>query len=225
MRLMIMDLHVTMLARILLGIDTVVHRIMLYVAEIALLVMVCIVTANVFVRLFIPSMGGFAWIEEVAFILIGLFTFLACSMGVRDRFHIGIAILYNRFGVGSTSRRVLDIVSKLATFAVGATLFSFGMMNASANLTEEAYTQQYTDLTRQYEEKKAEYESLLDRKKAMEATAVVFSGILFRLTELEEIPIDFDEALWNTLVDHVTVYADERIMFSFMDGTEITEMV
>ena len=99
------------------------------------------------------------------------------------------------------------------------------MMNASANLTEEAYTQQYTDLTRQYEEKKAEYESLLERKKAMEATAVVFSGILFRLTELEEIPIDFDEALWNTLVDHVTVHADERIVFSFMDGTEITEML
>ena len=59
----------------------------------------------------------------------------------------------------------------------------------------------------------------------MEATAVVFSGILFRLTELEEIPIGFDEALWNTLVDHVTVYADEWIMFSFMDGTEMMEMV
>ena len=73
------------------------------------------------------------------------------------------------------------------------------LMNASANLTEEVYTQQYTDLTRQYEEKKAEYESLLERKKAMEATAIVFSGILFRLTELEEIPIDFDEALWNNL--------------------------
>ena len=95
------------------------------------------------------------------------------------------------------------------------------MLNASANLTEEAYRQQYADLTRQYEEKKAEYESLLERKKAMESTAIVFSGILFRLTELEEIPIDFDEALWNTLVDHVTVYADERIVFSFMDGTEI----
>ena len=66
------------------------------------------------------------------------------------------------------------------------------MLNASATLTEEAYTQQYTDLTRRYEEKKAEYESLLDRKKAMEATAVVFSGILFRLTELDEIPTDFD---------------------------------
>ena len=99
------------------------------------------------------------------------------------------------------------------------------MLNASATLTEVEYRQQYIDLTRQYEEKKAEYEALLDRKKAMEATAVVFSGILFRLTELEEIPIDFDEALWNTLVDHVTVCADERIVFSFMDGTEISKIL
>ena len=76
-------------------------------------------------------------------------------------------------------------------------------------------------MTRQYEEKKAEYESLLERRKAMEATSMVFSSVLLRLTELKEIPIDFDEALWNTLVDHVTVYADERIVFSFMDETEI----
>ena len=48
-------------------------------------------------------------------------------MGVRDHFHIGIAILYNRFGVGSTGRRVLDIVSKVATFAVGAILLYFGI--------------------------------------------------------------------------------------------------
>lgn len=59
-------------------------------------------------------------------------------------------------------------------------------------------------MTRKYEEKKAEYEALLVRRKNMEATAIVFSGILFRLTELKEIPIDFDEALWNTLVDYVT---------------------
>ena len=104
-------------------------------------------------------------------------------------------------------------------------LIVYHILNASATLTEVEYRQQYTDLTRQYEEKKAEYEALLDRKKAMEATTVVFSGILFRLTELNEIPIDFDEALWNTLIDHVTIHAGERIVFSFMDGTEITEMV
>ena len=124
---MLFDLHETGLAKVLRGIDNVIHKIMLYVAQIALLIMVCIVTANVFVRLFIPKMGGFAWIEEVAFILISLFTFMACAMGVRDRFHIGIAILYNRFGVGSTGRRVLDVIAKLATLLVGFLLVYYGM--------------------------------------------------------------------------------------------------
>ena len=101
------------------------------------------------------------------------------------------------------------------------TICALAIPLAAAAAQEEITAGQATDLTRQYEEKKAEYEALLERKKDMEATAMVFSGILFRLTELEEIPIDFDEALWNTLVDHVTVYADERIVFSFMDETEI----
>ncbi len=123
---MLVNLHETGLAKVLRGIDSVIHMIMLIVAEIALVVMVAIVTANVFVRLFIPKMGGFVWIEEVAFILISLFTFLACAMGVRDRFHIGISILYNRFPEGSTGRRVLDIVSKVATLAVGLIMVYFG---------------------------------------------------------------------------------------------------
>ena len=54
---------------------------------------------------------------------------------------------------------------------------------------------------------------------------IVFSGILFQLTELEEIPVEFKESLWHTLVDHVTVYNDERIVFTFRDGTEIVTML
>ena len=39
------------------------------------------------------------------------------------------------------------------------------MMNASATVTENEYRLQYADLIRQYEEKKAEYEALLERRK------------------------------------------------------------
>ena len=99
------------------------------------------------------------------------------------------------------------------------------MMNASAAMTEQEYQQQYTELTRQYEAKRAEYDALLEERKKMDATAIIFSGILFELGELDEIPADFKESLWHTLVDRVTVYADERIVFSFKDGTEITTML
>ena len=99
------------------------------------------------------------------------------------------------------------------------------MMNATASLTEDEYQRQYTELSRQYESKKAEYDALLAEKESREALDIVFSGILFQLTELEEIPVEFKESLWHTLVDHVTVYNDERIVFTFRDGTEIVTML
>ena len=99
------------------------------------------------------------------------------------------------------------------------------MMNASAALTETEYQQQYAELTRQYESKKAEYDALLAEKESREALSIAFSGILFQLTELAEIPAEFNEPLWHTLVDRVTVYNDERIVFTFKDGTEIKTML
>ena len=99
------------------------------------------------------------------------------------------------------------------------------MLNASATVTEREYRQQYEELTRQYEELKAKYEELQDRRKQMNETAIIFGGMLFELWELEDVPVTFKESLWHTLVDHAVVYADERIVFHFKDGTEITTML
>lgn len=99
------------------------------------------------------------------------------------------------------------------------------MMNASASLTEQEYQAQYTELSQRYESIKVGYEALLDRRKQMESTAIVFSGILFRLAELPQFPMEFNETLWHTLVDHVTVHNDERIIYTFTDGTEIVTML
>ena len=99
------------------------------------------------------------------------------------------------------------------------------MLNASATVTEREYRQQYEELTRQYEDLKVKYEELQDRRKQMNETAIIFGGMLFELWELEDVPVTFKESLWHTLVDHVTVYADERIVFHFKDGTEITTML
>ena len=99
------------------------------------------------------------------------------------------------------------------------------MMNASATVGEREYQQQYAELTRQYEEQKERYEALQNRRKQMNETAIIFGGMLFELWELDEIPVTFKESLWHTLVDHAAVYADERIVFHFKDGTEVTTMV
>ena len=37
--------------------------------------------------------------------------------------------------------------------------------------------------------------------------------------------MEFNETLWYALVDRVTVYNDEQIVFTFTDGTEIVTML
>ena len=55
----------------------------------------------------------------------------------------------------------------------------------------------------------------------MNADAITIGGMMFKLGELDDLPLTFDEKLWQGTVDHVTVYADERVVFRFKDGKEI----
>ena len=59
-------------------------------------------------------------------------------------------------------------------------------------------------------------------RKKRDAESVAIGGMLFELTELEAPPMEFDEKLWHAVVDKVTVYNDDRLVFSLKDGTEIT---
>lgn len=56
----------------------------------------------------------------------------------------------------------------------------------------------------------------------MEAESVSIGGMLTELTELEAPPIEFDEKLWHAVADRVTVYNDDRLVYSLKDGTELT---
>ena len=55
----------------------------------------------------------------------------------------------------------------------------------------------------------------------MKADAIAIGGMMFELGELDTLPVDFDEKLWQGTIDYVTVHADERAVFRFKDGKEI----
>lgn len=59
----------------------------------------------------------------------------------------------------------------------------------------------------------------------MEAEPVSIGGMLFKLTEPPAPHIEFDEKLWHAVVDKVTVYHDDRLVYSLKDGTEITVLL
>ena len=94
--------------------------------------------------------------------------------------------------------------------------------NAANTMTEETYRTTHADLCHRFEETEAKLAALQRRREKMKADAIAIGGMMFELGELDALPVDFDEKLWNGTIDHVTVYADERVIFCFKDGKEIT---
>ena len=97
--------------------------------------------------------------------------------------------------------------------------------NATLAVDQTDYQARYANYVNRYESLKNRYAQLQLQREEREAEAIRIGGFMFELRELEELPIVFDEMLWNELVDHVTVYADERLVFRFKDGSEISEQL
>ena len=78
------------------------------------------------------------------------------------------------------------------------------------------------DLTDRLRAEEEKLKRLSAERKKRDAESVAIGGMLTELEELEAPPIEFDEKLWHAVVDHVTVYHDDRLVYSLKDGTEIT---
>ena len=78
----------------------------------------------------------------------------------------------------------------------------------------------YNGFVERYEKAKAQLEQLRTTKAAREAQAEAIGAFMFEVQELDALT-EFDEKLWLTIIDTVTVHADGRMSFKFQGGTEI----
>lgn len=92
--------------------------------------------------------------------------------------------------------------------------------NARVALDQDEYMQRYNGLVSRYEAVKAQFDEVTqavankaDRKKLLEH--------FLHTVETQEPIAGFDERLWSSLVDFVTVYSEKDIRVTFKDGTEI----
>ncbi len=94
--------------------------------------------------------------------------------------------------------------------------------NATQAQSQAAYIGQYNSLVERYENLQSRYDTLQQQKERRQIQADAIGGCLFALEELDLLQITFSETLWNTVIDHVTVYADDRVVFYFRNSSEIT---
>jgi len=92
--------------------------------------------------------------------------------------------------------------------------------NSQTAQNQEEYAARYNGFVDQYEKAKAQLEQLRTTKAAREAQAEAIGAFMFEVQELDALT-EFDEKLWLTIIDTVTVHTDGRMTFRFQGGTEI----
>ena len=93
--------------------------------------------------------------------------------------------------------------------------------NAVKAIDQDEYISRYNSLVSRHEKAQNRYDTLKKKRGRRLIQADVMSGFLFAITELDTLQLQFNPPLWHTTVDHVTVYADERLVFHFKNGSEV----
>jgi len=108
----------------------------------------------------------------------------------------------------------MDVVSRMIKAVINE--------NASMEMSQAAYTDRYNALVARFEKSQSRYDELQNLKERRQIQADEISGYLFALYELDLLELEFNDALWNTVIRHVVVYNDEHLIFHFKTGHEIS---
>ena len=93
--------------------------------------------------------------------------------------------------------------------------------NAESELNQVEYNKTYDELTEMFSKKKNTHQKLKQKRSYQQGRAEVMTAFIKALEERTE-PIDyFDESVWKLTVEKVTIFHDGRMIFQFVDGTEI----
>ena len=107
----------------------------------------------------------------------------------------------------------MQLVSEMAQNAIRE--------NATVAQDQTEYQKRYDELTKRYEESKTAYEKTSEEIAARKAKASVMSNFAKTLRKQENILAEFDEGLWGTLVENITVHSKDDIEVLFKNGTVI----
>ena len=94
--------------------------------------------------------------------------------------------------------------------------------NAQVAQDQEEYGRQYAALYGDYEQKLSQLEKIeteIANREAREERIRIFTD---RLSKLDEGQTVFEEQLWSGIVEYVTVFRKDKIVFTFAGGNEIT---
>jgi len=93
--------------------------------------------------------------------------------------------------------------------------------NARFTLDQDKYQESYNGLVARFEQAKARHEAVTEEIKDKGFRLSRMKAFLNTLRKQDGLLTEFDEKLWRSLLDYMTVYGKDKMRFLFKDGTEI----
>ena len=109
--------------------------------------------------------------------------------------------------------RELEVVTELIKKCIAE--------NSSSAQDQEEYTERYNSYVDRYEKAKSRYDELKQKRENKLSKRKAIDRFIYDLSKRDELLTEFDNCLWLTVVDTVTVQSDGILLFKFNDGTEI----
>ena len=94
--------------------------------------------------------------------------------------------------------------------------------NAQKAMDQAEYEKKYTRHYNRYEKARQRMAAIEELRLERNAKRTKMAMFFDRLTGCGDLVTEFDEELWYSTVDSVTVYKDGRMVFAFRDGKKIT---
>lgn len=93
--------------------------------------------------------------------------------------------------------------------------------NARVAQNQEEYSIRYETLSARFQETQAKYDAVAAEITQRGIQRREFMRFIQSLEKLPDMVSEFSEELWGSLVDHVTVYGKDNIIFALASGMEI----
>lgn len=88
---------------------------------------------------------------------------------------------------------------------------------------QEEYLFKYDELSKRFEKAKGDLTAAQKEKSYKQGQSIRIDTFIERLSKTNEFLIEWDQEIWNFMLETATVNRDESITFKFKNGTEITE--
>ena len=93
--------------------------------------------------------------------------------------------------------------------------------NARVARNQDEYAAEYDAMVTKYEATKAKHDQVAAEIRAKGIRHREFERFILELDKLPDVVMEFDEALWGSFVEKVTVFSKDDIRFLLPCGTEI----